>query len=361
MRVYSIDLLRFLAAISVVLYHYFFRTPDLLDDSSLNNIIGPYVKYGYLGVDVFFIISGFVIFMSLKGRNSRDFFKSRVLRLTPSYTLAVILTFPVIYYAGPNIFGVEIRDFLINLTSINLTPLNIFFNARHVDEPYWTLAVEIIFYILVWFILFFKGIDRYKIFLTLWLAASIMNSLFLNSHVHMILKYLLITHYAGYFIAGAVFFDIYKNGKIKLWHGLMIALSLFISIKNALDRSLEFSLQIGEHFNPYFIAAVIISAYLYFYLLSTKRTGKFEWPIWAKLGSLTYPLYLIHDGIGRTIIYYTQSAFGAVLSMTIACAVTLALSFFIVKIWEKPATSSLRKIIGYKNYKTQMTQDEKKS
>ena len=64
-RLYEIDLFRFFAAIAVVFYHYGFRG-WMADDLSRVAAPGlaPLVQYGYLGVDLFFIISGFVILLT---------------------------------------------------------------------------------------------------------------------------------------------------------------------------------------------------------------------------------------------------------------------------------------------------------
>jgi peptidoglycan/LPS O-acetylase OafA/YrhL len=66
-RLYHIDLLRFVAALYVVFYHYGFRG-FAKDDMSVVQYqpLEGFSKYGYLGVDLFFIISGFVILMTAK-------------------------------------------------------------------------------------------------------------------------------------------------------------------------------------------------------------------------------------------------------------------------------------------------------
>lgn len=57
-----LDILRICAALSVVFYHYYFRgwQDDEFVSTSFRDI-GPYFRYGYFGVELFFIISGFVI------------------------------------------------------------------------------------------------------------------------------------------------------------------------------------------------------------------------------------------------------------------------------------------------------------
>mgnify|MGYP001576560831 CR=1 FL=1 len=69
-RLYHLDLIRFIAALYVVFYHLCYRgfakdNLSILQFSPLEN----FAKYGYLGVDLFFIISGFVIIMSVKNSN----------------------------------------------------------------------------------------------------------------------------------------------------------------------------------------------------------------------------------------------------------------------------------------------------
>ena len=67
-RFYELDLLRFVAAFSVVLYHYSFRGYAADGLSALPYLaLAPVTKYGFMGVDLFFLISGFVIMMTASG------------------------------------------------------------------------------------------------------------------------------------------------------------------------------------------------------------------------------------------------------------------------------------------------------
>jgi len=88
-RFYEIDLLRFIAAISVVFYHYAFIGVTRPDYNPLVfPALVPIAKYGYLGVELFFIISGYVVLLSAQGKTVRQFFVSRVTRLYPAYWVA---------------------------------------------------------------------------------------------------------------------------------------------------------------------------------------------------------------------------------------------------------------------------------
>lgn len=84
-RLYEIDLLRITAALAVVIYHYTFSgcAGHLIPVSfpALRTV----TRYGYLGVDMFFTISGFVVLLSAWGRRPLDFVISRITRLYPAY------------------------------------------------------------------------------------------------------------------------------------------------------------------------------------------------------------------------------------------------------------------------------------
>nr|WP_275554988.1 acyltransferase family protein [Mixta sp. Marseille-Q2659] len=67
-RVELIDYLRLIAALGVILFHYTFNGIDNGKISSISQIpaLTQFTKFGYLGVELFFMISGYVIFFSAK-------------------------------------------------------------------------------------------------------------------------------------------------------------------------------------------------------------------------------------------------------------------------------------------------------
>lgn len=98
-RFYEIDLLRFIAAISVVFFHYTYRGYAADNYSPIPFLeIGHFTRYGYLGVQLFFVVSGYVILLSVQGKTLRQFFLSRITRLYPAFWVAVTLTFLVKHF-----------------------------------------------------------------------------------------------------------------------------------------------------------------------------------------------------------------------------------------------------------------------
>ncbi|CAM5542747.1 Acyltransferase OS=Streptomyces alboniger OX=132473 GN=CP975_21835 PE=4 SV=1 [Streptomyces alboniger] len=100
-------------------------------------------SYGWIGVEIFFVISGFVICMSCWGRTPRQFFVSRVIRLYPAYWFAVLFTTGVLV-AVPGVWErLRMREVLLNLTMLQSGS-----GVANVDGVYWTLWSELRFYLL---------------------------------------------------------------------------------------------------------------------------------------------------------------------------------------------------------------------
>jgi peptidoglycan/LPS O-acetylase OafA/YrhL len=88
-RLYEIDLLWIIAALAVVIFHYTFsgrmQEPSPVSFPGLSEVS----RYGYLGVDLFFMISGFVVLLSAWDRRRRDLVVSGIVRLYPALWIAV--------------------------------------------------------------------------------------------------------------------------------------------------------------------------------------------------------------------------------------------------------------------------------
>jgi len=168
-------LLRFLAAISVVLFHY---TVVIGQKEGLNTLaflhLGEFTKYGYLGVNLFFMISGFVILMSAQSGNVVKFVLYRFTRLYPTFWFAVCLTAICIVFFDSNLYYVEIKQILINLSMMPTI-----FNTPYVDSVYWTLLLTIFGMFIIAYL-----IHKYiEIFLSLYLRSKL-SIIFLKKQVY---------------------------------------------------------------------------------------------------------------------------------------------------------------------------------
>lgn len=100
-RLPALDWLRFAAALGVLAYHYV--SSYLPDDpgSRWLEYAAHVTRYGYLGVELFFIISGFVILWSAQGKSAASFAVSRFARLYPAFWAAMLLTSACYLLLGP--------------------------------------------------------------------------------------------------------------------------------------------------------------------------------------------------------------------------------------------------------------------
>ena len=107
--------------------------------------LSKFTLYGNMGVQLFFIISGFVILLSAYGKNASRFVGSRVGRLYPAYWVAVLATGFLVIVMWPKLGeGRGIKELLANLTMFH--PL---MGMRHIDGVYWTLWIELRFYLVI--------------------------------------------------------------------------------------------------------------------------------------------------------------------------------------------------------------------
>ena len=273
-RMANIDVLRGLASLSVCWFH----LTNQYSQSSFTRISG---SYGWLGVEIFFVISGFIIPYALYmsdysvRQDWKTFIFKRSLRIEPPYLIAVAMTL-LLWHAStlsPNFQGDHPPAFTSLTTLLHLGYLNDIAGYRWLNPVFWTLAIEFQFYILVSFVFFLLRGNRYSIWLTnftLLLAALLWPS------SHFVAKYL------GLFVLGIVAFQY----RVKLVNGKTLLIFLF-----AAGASTGFHL-------GWMIACVGIATSVLIALdlkLSSHRIL-----IW--LGSISYSLYLVHVPIGGRVV-----------------------------------------------------------
>ena len=89
-RLEALDFLRFFAAASVLFYHYYFIGP--LQGAWPRTQFVDAAHWGELGVDLFFVISGFVITLTSEGRSAQAFLAARATRLFPAFVACSAIT-----------------------------------------------------------------------------------------------------------------------------------------------------------------------------------------------------------------------------------------------------------------------------
>lgn len=158
---HSIDILRGIASLIVVIFHvglFTTNSGDLLPDSS---ILKHIASFGHYGVELFFIISGFVIPYSLLNgnlgiKNIFKFLKRRLIRIEIPYLTSIVFVFSL-GFLGYIITSdsAKIVEFDIFQILSHFFYLNTFTGQKWLNDVYWTLAIEFQFYLLVGLIINF--------------------------------------------------------------------------------------------------------------------------------------------------------------------------------------------------------------
>lgn len=327
-RFYEIDLLRFLAALAVVLYHYTFRGFAEGGYSPVEYpVIGEFFKYGSYGVQLFFIISGFVILMTATKRDAAHFVISRITRLYPAFWVCVTLTALVIAWKGGELFQVGLVQYLVNLTMISG-----FVGVEMIDGVYWTLLVEIKFYALIFMLLITGQIARIEWFLAFWL---VLTAVAFVAPLPKIITFLFLTDWSAFFIAGALFYLIRQKG-LNLVRGGMLWLSFMLAIFENIRQLSHLEDMYNSHFSPFVTSALITAFFVIFLLIALGKTQRINSPRLISLGVLTYPLYLIHQNIGFIIYHEIGDAVNRYLLLAALVSVMLLVAWLIHKLIEQP-------------------------
>ena len=270
---YSIDILRFIAALMVTLFH-------------LNQAIIPVhnwyrntINYGWLGVPVFFVISGYCIIASAYTTNGiKDFLTKRFYRIFPPFWISIIIVYgSAVFqklYTGTNSVHNLPNTFVSILANLTLctAPLS---KIETINWVYWSLTCEVMFYLVI-----SLGLLLNKKFLVYFLIAiSILSAASLKQHY------------------GLLFF-------LNNWPAFGLGLSLYYFFKfNTKSSILNFVLlftinafALHQKFNakPEYLIATSIT----FLLIAISKYYPTKQSFASILGQHSYSVYLIHVPVG---------------------------------------------------------------
>jgi peptidoglycan/LPS O-acetylase OafA/YrhL len=286
-RLQSLDGLRGLAAIAVVLYHYGYRYSELIRPHTPGfKLVGV---NGHFGINLFFIISGFVIFMSLeRSRNAGDFAVSRFARLWPPYVVCACLTVTVIVAAHFNPLGLTVKDALLNLLMTNMALGNV-----AIDGSYWTLTYEVLFYAFAAIVFFLLRVRRMEWACLAWLGLAFVARISGFNRHHLRIGVVLGVDFCHLFILGMMIYLIWQRR--HTWLTLVTAI-------------LAFTMTLfGPFYNPgnialwQFIVMTAIFA-LSVWLAAENKLKVLNIRPLIFLGEISYSLYLVHQIAGYWLI-----------------------------------------------------------
>jgi peptidoglycan/LPS O-acetylase OafA/YrhL len=339
-RLLELDVLRGIAAIGVVLAHFIkVNEPNRFD-----------FNIGYVGIDLFFVISGFVIIWSASLIDARKFCLNRFSRIFPPYWFAVIFT-TILFYLQNNTLIVPTEPYeptnnLILKAMANLTMIQYYFRIENIDGQYWTMTVELFFYGCIFLLLLLRRLHKIEQYGVIALAFStlycfpLVNSFFL---FHKIKAIFILIPYFPLFFAGILFYKLkFEAVTIKrivfLFSTFVIQAFLFSTCyKNNNLVSL-----------PVYLS-LLCAIYIIFLLLVSNQLSFIVNTSSVWLGKISYSLYLIHGFLGKSILlpYFHETL---LLSNSTAIIITITLliglSYFIYRFIEIPSLYYIRRILS---------------
>lgn len=352
-----LDLIRFAAALLVLVYHDAFHSFGELP--GWHTVLTPYASVGWIGVPIFFVLSGFVIAFSAEKATPSAFVKSRILRLYPAVWICSTFTFVLLWFE---------RGASKTLLHAWLNALTLFPLGPIIDGSYWTLRVEMSFYACIFLLLLFGCFRFIGPFVALLSAGSsvmlfaglaidrgwwhphnaarsipdfLLNSrwarLFLIDHApHFatgVLLWLILTH-------GSTFFRIVALAFSLLGATLSIRVEWLDAVKSTQAPYLLlpclFLWAVG-------IVAIVLSVRYNDQILPALG------PEWATnfrtLGLVTYPLYLLHQDIGAFFIQRLAGKLPDAVIISLSAAVAILLAYLVVRFAEKPVRQRLSRLL----------------
>lgn len=314
----EVHLLRASASLLVVIFHLFLGNINLFPSPSIFKEI---FKYGYLGVEVFFMLSGYIICYALPKNYSYSnlipFLTKRLIRIYPAYLISMTMVLVLnsashyITHLENHISGLDIFSNVFFLANFGL--------GEYLNIVYWTLGIEFQFYILIGLI--FNLISNRTNLIIYILCLLLVSSLQFTENTDTILRYLSI------FGLGMLVFFFKKKKLINFRSFAFLALLLLIQIYFFLG-----------------ISVLIISLLSLLTLLFWDKTNV----VILFFSNISFSLYLIHVSIGGKIINLglrlANTLTERYLLFFTALVVTIFCSYLFYLLVERPAMLWSKKI-----------------
>lgn len=365
----GLDLLRFVCAAGVTFFHLAFASwtpgrlfPANVEGSAAPDTLASISSFGWVGVQIFFVISGFVIAATAKSGGPGRFVWSRLQRLYPAAIACATLTLLALILSQP---GRSWGLMALWAKTLTLFPVPA---SVWIDPVYWTLAVEIAFYFIVFLALWLLGTKAVFPVIALLgafsafsqIAPPVLEAMHLRdiaqassdlatSGILGVSTLALLLQYGAHFAVGAAIWALRDRGVSLVGLGiLVIGLSGALAQVLAEDHRREMLGyypvdQTAGSVAIYLFVITLIVLSVYFNEVAFRFLGKRQIFALRYLGLLTYPLYLLHNYVGVAIIR-AMLALGLtpIAAIPIAHLATLLLLIGVLTFFERPLQSFLR-------------------
>ena len=343
-RIGVLDGFRTMAIFLVVGFHYGVRWTQPMSGNLYphgDRFAGSLVlQYGWAAVELFFMMSGFVILLTLERCDSLpDFLRKRVARLWPALVLCAAITTLTLGAFGPREW---LRDPLSFALSILFIDPEVFQPLVHnrdigwIDGAYWTLAVEMRFYLLAGAV-FLAGRRR---FLAAWLGLQLVSFLIGSPWLAGVPQLywprtVLMPVYLPYFTLGICFFEVFRA---KAWRLLPTAGVLAATGMILINAGLWGAFKGRGETVPVLIVNALWIGLFWLFVIDSPLVRPFALKPFARLGESSYSLFLLHEAAGIALMN-ALTALGSppLATLAVVVVVMVGASMLIFRFVEEPA------------------------
>lgn len=336
--VYGLDLIRLSAAFLVMVYHFGFRAWASSENWLLHSMgrapslpaWSEFAWWGWIGVQIFFVVSGAVIAGSARRTSAARFVRHRIARLFPA--LLICASFALLVSVG--LLGEDPVDAaLLWLKTITFMP-----QGPWLLSQFWTIPIEVSFYAVVALLIALGKADNMEALA--WALGGASAAYWFASSTDAIeagdrWPALLLLHHGIYFALGILVARL-GSSPVAPRHVVLGAICIFgaaeqIATVAAWELNAETSLWIVP-FTVWLTATAAIAASFRWRDAIANRVERHAGAL-RLAGLTTYPLYLVHMHAGGPVLVWTEPL-GPLTATVLAMAASLIAAFIITRYFE---------------------------
>jgi peptidoglycan/LPS O-acetylase OafA/YrhL len=323
-----IDAIRGIAACSVMLQHSLYQSGLLgnVASNKFDGFIPNWLELGETGVVAFFLVSGFVIPLSLeKTADFKLFWTHRALRIYPLYITVFFVTFAL--QRGGSIHSIS--AFAANFIS-HLLFVQEYLKQEGFVGGAWTLSLEMVWYIAISGLFLVSLNKKTNLIVSLSIAVSVLSAMVCGFGHHLPMGRL------SMLLCCVFGFVCYRRDQTEISQRHFAGLSLALGFTIVFNLFIGFRVFPGENPSASFAEVIdswALAASIFFVPFFMRKAGIWDRSVFSFLGRISYSVYLIH-GVVLYLLFLVP--LNGILLVVVTFASTIGISFLTYKFIEAP-------------------------